>query len=74
VTNARIASFHVLLVVRMPTDHARSTPQNRALVTSCIRFMPQARRPSVCGSAAGYVLRSPNRRQKPDNPQTRARC
>ena len=39
-----------------------------------IRFMPQARRASVCGSAAGYVLRSPNHRPKPDNPQTRAKC
>jgi hypothetical protein len=34
VTNARFASFHGLSVARMPLDHARSTPQNRALVTS----------------------------------------
>ena len=33
-TNPRIASFHGLPVVRMPHDHARSTSQNRALVTS----------------------------------------
>jgi hypothetical protein len=34
VTNARIASFHGLSVVRKPPDHAHSTSQNRALVTS----------------------------------------
>jgi hypothetical protein len=34
VTNARIASFHGLSVGRMPLVHARSTMQNRALVTS----------------------------------------
>jgi hypothetical protein len=48
------------------TDFHVAPSQNRALVTSCIRFMPQARRASVCGSAASYVLRLPNRRPKLD--------
>jgi len=48
-TNARIASFHGLPVVRMPPDHARSTSQNRALVTSG--------HPHCAASAAGFRLR-----------------
>jgi hypothetical protein len=49
VTNARIASFHGLSVARMPPDHARSTSQNRALVTSG--------HPRCAASAAGFRLR-----------------
>jgi len=40
----------------MPRDHARSTSQNRALVTSLQDAGPQKRRASVCGSAAGVAL------------------
>jgi hypothetical protein len=49
VTSARIASFHGLPVVRMPPDHARSTAQNRPLVTSG--------QPHCAARAAGFRLR-----------------
>ncbi|MGA2179124.1 MAG: hypothetical protein ABSH15_06035 [Verrucomicrobiota bacterium] len=42
-----------LLVAHLPFDHACSAPQKIALVTSYICGLPQQRRASVCGSAAG---------------------
>ncbi|MEI6194426.1 MAG: hypothetical protein WCS42_08850 [Verrucomicrobiota bacterium] len=61
VTNARFAPLHGLPVALFPFDDARCTTQIRALVTSCIRKMPQARRASVCGSAAGRCAPAPIR-------------
>jgi len=49
VTNARFASLHGLPVVRIPLNHARSSPQDRALVTSGL--------PPWARSAAGFRLR-----------------
>jgi len=48
VTNARFAALHRLPVARLPLDDARSTPQNRALVTSGN---------GLAASAAGFRLR-----------------
>jgi hypothetical protein len=48
------------------TDFHVAPSQTRALVTNGIRFVPQERRVSVCGSAAGVALLSPNHRPKLD--------
>ena len=54
VTNARFASLHGLPVGPFPPlDHARSASQTARSSRASIRKMPQLRRASVCGSAAG---------------------
>jgi len=57
VTNARFASLHGRPVAPSPSRRCPFHSANRALVTSGICNVPQTRRASVCGSAAGVALR-----------------
>ena len=53
VTNAQFAAFHGLPVALSSSRRRPFHFANRTLVTSGIATVPQARRASVCGSAAG---------------------